>query len=102
MLQKTDRIIAPRGGHRPPLIVRRIDAIPVALPLRSPMKMAGITITKAEIIRRGTELGIDFGLTHSCYDPDVNGQSCGRCDACLLRRKGFAEAGLVDPLPYTN
>jgi 7-cyano-7-deazaguanine synthase len=56
--------------------------------------------TKAEIIRRGTELGVDYRLTHSCYDPDPNGVSCGRCDACLLRRKGFAEVGLVDPLEY--
>jgi 7-cyano-7-deazaguanine synthase len=59
-----------------------------------------VAMTKAQIIRRGTELGVDFGLTHSCYDPDSAGLSCGRCDACLLRRKGFAEAGLVDPLPY--
>ena len=57
-------------------------------------------MTKADIIRRGTELGVDFSLTHSCYDPDANGKSCGRCDACLLRRKGFAEAGLADPLRY--
>ena len=56
--------------------------------------------SKAEIIRRGTGLGVDYSLTHSCYDPDPNGVSCGRCDACLLRRKGFAEAGLVDPLEY--
>jgi 7-cyano-7-deazaguanine synthase len=56
--------------------------------------------TKAEIIRHGTELGVDYSLTHTCYDPDPAGQSCGRCDACQLRRKGFAEAGLVDPLPY--
>jgi 7-cyano-7-deazaguanine synthase len=61
-----------------------------------------IKMTKADIIRRGTELGVDFSLTHSCYDPDSNGKSCGRCDACLLRRKGFAEAGLADPLPYPN
>ncbi len=59
-----------------------------------------VAMTKAQIIRRGTELGIDYGLTHSCYDPDAAGLSCGRCDACLLRRKGFAEAGLVDPLSY--
>jgi len=59
-----------------------------------------VAMTKAQIIRRGIELGVDFGLTHSCYDPDAAGLSCGRCDACLLRRKGFAEAGLVDPLPY--
>jgi len=56
-----------------------------------------IHLTKAQIIRRGAELGVDFGLTHSCYDPDPEGRSCGRCDSCLLRRKGFAEAGLEDP-----
>lgn len=56
--------------------------------------------TKAQIIRRGTELGVDYGLTLSCYDPDASGRPCGNCDACLLRRKGFAEAGLVDPLVY--
>ena len=54
--------------------------------------------TKAQIIRRGVELGVDYSLTHSCYDPDPAGASCGRCDACLLRRKGFAEAGLEDPV----
>jgi 7-cyano-7-deazaguanine synthase len=57
-------------------------------------------LTKAQIIRRGTELGVDYSLTHSCYDPDQTGTSCGRCDACLLRLKGFAEAGLEDPLAY--
>ena len=56
--------------------------------------------TKARIIRRGTELGVDYGLTHTCYDPDPAGISCGRCDACQLRLKGFAEAGMEDPLPY--
>lgn len=59
-----------------------------------------IDLTKAEIIRRGTQLGVDYGLTHSCYDPDAAGTSCGRCDACLLRLKGFGEAGLEDPLQY--
>ena len=54
--------------------------------------------TKAEIIRRGMALGVDYGLTHSCYDPGPNGASCGRCDSCLLRRKGFEEAGFEDPL----
>ncbi len=57
-------------------------------------------MTKAEIIRRGTELGVDYALTHSCYDPDPAGHACGRCDACLLRLKGFADAGLQDPVPY--
>ena len=59
-----------------------------------------IDLTKAEIIRRGTELGVDYGLTHSCYDPDSSGVSCGRCDACLLRLAGFAAAGLKDPIRY--
>lgn len=59
-----------------------------------------IRMTKAQIVRRGTELAVDYGLTHSCYDPGPSGLSCGRCDACQLRLRGFAEAGLVDPLPY--
>ncbi len=59
-----------------------------------------INMTKAEIIRRGTELGVDYGLTHSCYAPSTNGTACGRCDACQLRLKGFAEAGLTDPIAY--
>ena len=56
--------------------------------------------TKAEIIRRGTDLGVDYGLTHSCYDPCADGVSCGHCDACQLRLRGFADAGLVDPIAY--
>jgi 7-cyano-7-deazaguanine synthase len=56
-----------------------------------------IRMTKAEIIRRGGELGVDYGLTHSCYDPGPSGRPCGRCDSCLLRARGFAEAGVVDP-----
>ena len=56
--------------------------------------------TKAEIIRRGHQLGVDYSLTHSCYDPNTTGRACGQCDACQLRRKGFAEAGLADPLEY--
>ena len=59
-----------------------------------------INMTKAEIILTGTELGVDFALTHSCYDPDQQGRSCGRCDSCRLRLKGFAEAGLNDPVEY--
>ncbi len=59
-----------------------------------------ITLTKAQIITLGAELGVDYGLTHSCYDPSPNGQPCGHCDSCLLRLKGFEEAGLTDPLPY--
>ncbi len=59
-----------------------------------------LRLTKAEIIRLGTRLGVDYGLTHSCYDPDPRGLACGRCDSCLLRRKGFAEAGVPDPTRY--
>jgi 7-cyano-7-deazaguanine synthase len=59
-----------------------------------------IDLTKAEIIRRGTTLGVDYGMTISCYDPDPAGAACGRCDACGLRLKGFAEAGMDDPAPY--
>jgi 7-cyano-7-deazaguanine synthase len=59
-----------------------------------------IALDKAGIVRRGVELGVDFSLTHTCYDPTPQGVSCGHCDACLLRRKGFAEAGMTDPLVY--
>jgi len=61
-----------------------------------------INMTKAEIIRAGTTLGVDYSLTHSCYDPDSRGRSCGRCDSCRLRLKGFAEAGLMDPIEYAD
>lgn len=57
-----------------------------------------IRLTKAEIIRRGVALGLDYGLTHSCYDPSPSGTPCRRCDSCVLRARGFAEAGIVDPL----
>jgi len=59
-----------------------------------------IRLSKCEIIRLGAALGVDFGLTHSCYDPDARGRACGACDSCRLRRKGFAEAGMADPLEY--
>jgi 7-cyano-7-deazaguanine synthase len=59
-----------------------------------------IRMTKAEIIRRGIELGVDYSLTRSCYDPDPSGVACGHCDSCLLRRKGFAEAGVEDPVKH--
>lgn len=62
--------------------------------IRAPL----IALSKAEIARLGTALGIDYGQTSSCYDPTPEGVPCGRCDACLLREKGFAEAGLVDPI----
>ncbi len=57
-----------------------------------------IDLTKARIIQKGRELGVDYGLTSSCYDPGPDGRPCGRCDSCQLRAKGFAEAGLTDPL----
>lgn len=55
-------------------------------------------MTKADIVRKATELGVDLSLTHSCYDPDGSGRACGGCDACILRRKGFEEAQLADPI----
>lgn len=59
-----------------------------------------INLTKAQIIQQGIALGVDYAKTHSCYDPGPDGRSCGRCDSCRLRLKGFAEAGLTDPLSY--
>ncbi|MCU1309883.1 MAG: 7-cyano-7-deazaguanine synthase [Candidatus Angelobacter sp.] len=59
-----------------------------------------INLTKAEIIARGMELGVDYSLTISCYDPSAAGEACGRCDACLLRRSGFQQNQLKDPVPY--
>jgi 7-cyano-7-deazaguanine synthase len=59
-----------------------------------------IELTKAEIIRAGRALGVDYALTHSCYDPAPSGGACGRCDACILRRKGFLDAGVPDPTRY--
>jgi 7-cyano-7-deazaguanine synthase len=59
-----------------------------------------INMTKAQIILTGTKLGVDYSLTHSCYDPDQQGRSCGRCDSCRLRLRGFAQAGLKDPIEY--
>lgn len=59
-----------------------------------------IDLTKAEIVRRGVQLGVDYSLTHTCYKPDDQGISCGQCDACQLRQKGFADAGLADPIEY--
>lgn len=54
-------------------------------------------LTKPQIIQRGLELGVDYGLTHSCYDPDANGGACGHCDSCLIRKRAFEELGMVDP-----
>jgi 7-cyano-7-deazaguanine synthase len=59
-------------------------------------------MTKAQIIREGTRLGVDYGRTHSCYDPAPDGRACGRCDSCRLRHRGFLEAGIPDPTPYAG
>jgi 7-cyano-7-deazaguanine synthase len=61
-----------------------------------------IALSKAEIIRRGLELGVDYARTTSCYDPSPDGAACGHCDACALRLKGFAEAGVMDPIRYQS
>jgi len=62
--------------------------------IRTPL----VHMSKAEIIKKGIDLGVDYSMTHSCYDPSPEGRACGRCDSCLLRRKGFTEAGLSDPV----
>ncbi len=59
-----------------------------------------IRMTKADIIRRGISLGVDYSMTHSCYDPDAKGRACGHCDSCLIRQRGFIEAGIPDPTVY--
>lgn len=59
-----------------------------------------ITLSKAQIIQKGIELGLDYGMTHSCYDPGPGGAACGSCDSCILRKKGFSEAGVSDPTIY--
>ena len=67
-----------------------------ALKIHTPL----IALTKAEIIHKGIELGVDYGLTSSCYDPSTTGAPCGQCDSCLLRQKGFRENKIADPLSY--
>ncbi|WP_375767925.1 7-cyano-7-deazaguanine synthase QueC [Archangium gephyra] len=59
-------------------------------------------MTKADIIRAGVKLGVDYSMTHSCYDPDPEGRACGRCDSCVLRRRGFEQAGVADPTAYVK
>ncbi len=66
--------------------------------IRTPL----LYLTKAQIIQKGVELGVDYGLTLSCYDPTPEGLACGRCDSCLLRKKGFGAAGVQDPTPYAG
>ena len=66
------------------------------LKIRTPL----IHMTKAEIIKKGVDLGVDFSLTHSCYDPSSDGLACGECDSCIIRKQGFKEAGIIDPTQY--
>jgi 7-cyano-7-deazaguanine synthase len=61
-----------------------------------------ISLSKSDIIKLGTKLGVDYSITHSCYDPDSDGNACGRCDSCTIRRKGFEAAGVTDPTRYTK
>ena len=68
----------------------------IRISIRTPL----MSLSKGEIIRLGWTLGVDYGLTHTCYDPDPDGLSCGRCDSCLLRKRGFLEAGFPDPIDY--
>ncbi|MGC8658109.1 MAG: 7-cyano-7-deazaguanine synthase QueC [Desulfomonilaceae bacterium] len=66
--------------------------------IRTPL----IKLTKAQIISKGIELGIDYSLTHSCYDPNDYGEACGSCESCILRKRGFQEAGVLDPTVYSS
>lgn len=68
------------------------------LRIRTPL----IHMTKAKIIQKGIDLGVDYSMTHSCYDPSQEGKACGLCDSCVLRKKGFREAGVVDPTVYVS
>ena len=87
-----------------------IDAFEIMANLATKAGVEGITkvrirtplihLTKAQIIQKGIELGVDYALTHSCYDPSPQGLACGKCDSCFLRRKGFKEAGVTDPTRY--
>jgi 7-cyano-7-deazaguanine synthase len=70
----------------------------VKFKIRTPL----LRMTKAEIIRKGVALGVDYRMTHSCYDPSPDGKACGQCDSCLLRKKGFKEAGFSDPAVYAS
>jgi 7-cyano-7-deazaguanine synthase len=80
-------------------LATKMTAAPDAQPFKIHAPL--MYLTKAQIIRRGHELGVDYAMTHSCYDPDEIGRACGRCDSCLLRKKGFAEAGVSDATRYT-
>jgi 7-cyano-7-deazaguanine synthase len=76
----------------------RLGTTRTAFTIHAPL----VHLTKAQIIREGTKLGVNYGLTHSCYDPSVDGRACGHCDSCLLRKKGFQEACVPDPTRYAE
>ena len=78
------------------LAIKAVMEGEMRIAIRTPL----INMTKGEIIRIGTKLGIDYSITHSCYDPSPNGMACGKCDSCLLRKKGFREAEITDPTEY--
>ncbi|MDY7032040.1 MAG: 7-cyano-7-deazaguanine synthase, partial [Thermodesulfobacteriota bacterium] len=61
-----------------------------------------IHMSKTDIIKKGVELGVDYGMTHSCYDPTPEGLACGECDSCLIRKKGFKDTGIPDPITYSG
>ena len=81
-------------------LATRMTAAPDGMPFRIHTPL--IQMTKAQIIQRGVELDVDYGMTHSCYDPGADGRACGHCDSCRLRRKGFIEAGVTDPTRYVQ
>src|SRR3954454_20649648 len=74
----------------------RLGTTRTAFTIHAPL----VHLTKAQIIRHGIDLGVDYAMTHSCYDPDAQGRACGHCDSCILRKKGFVEAGVPDPTAY--
>jgi 7-cyano-7-deazaguanine synthase len=81
-------------------VATRMTTEPNSVPFRVHAPL--IHLTKADIIRRGVALNVDYSITHSCYDPDPDGLACGRCDSCVLRRRGFAEARVPDPTRYAE
>src|ERR1700760_732589 len=88
----------PTAGRSSSTLSRRWQTWRQRLVIHAPL----MKLTKAQIIKRGMELGVDYSLTSSCYDPAPDGKPCGQCDSCFLRRKGFGENGIDDPLPYPD
>jgi 7-cyano-7-deazaguanine synthase len=84
------------GFERLARLATKAGAEGVSITIHAPLQ----TMTKADIAREADRLGLDAGMSHSCYDPDLRGRACGECDACRLRAKGFADAGIADPTEY--